>query len=86
MIPYLKALPEPGELPTPFHWSEEFLEDFPYRPLVRAAKRQKEQWKGFFDKLQSKEAFRSIPYEVWPLTTSTRASTHWRPVMSFRTA
>ena len=39
---YINALPTPGSLGTPFHWSEEYLEAFPYKPLVIAVKLQKQ--------------------------------------------
>ena len=39
---YIDALPAPGSLGTPFHWSDEYLESFPYVPLVVAVKLQKQ--------------------------------------------
>lgn len=38
---YIDTLPTPGSLGTPFHWSEEFLSRFPYKPLVKSVSSQK---------------------------------------------
>lgn len=38
---YIEALPAPGSLGTPFHWTEENLQRFPYQPLVNSVNLQR---------------------------------------------
>lgn len=38
---YVGTLPAPGSLGTPFHWSEEYLASFPYKPLVKSVNLQR---------------------------------------------
>jgi hypothetical protein len=61
---YIGALPRPGETGTPFHWPDEFLNDFPYSPIVTSVKRQKEQWKLLFERVTKLSSYDQISFEV----------------------
>eukprot|EP00607_Mallomonas_marina_P010275 CAMPEP_0182423944 /NCGR_PEP_ID=MMETSP1167-20130531/10045_1 /TAXON_ID=2988 /ORGANISM="Mallomonas Sp, Strain CCMP3275" /LENGTH=410 /DNA_ID=CAMNT_0024603337 /DNA_START=145 /DNA_END=1374 /DNA_ORIENTATION=+ len=64
--PYISILPPPNSLNTPFHWSIDLLESFPYPPLINSVKRQEAEWKKLYTEIQHHKAF-NISYErfVW---------------------
>ena len=61
---YIGALPRPGETGTPFQWPDEFLNEFPYSPIVTSVKRQKEQWKLLFERVTKLPSYNQISFEV----------------------
>jgi hypothetical protein len=66
---YIEALPAPGSLGTPFHWTDECLDTFPYTPLVTSVKLQRQKWVELYSKIENSGSFKGISYErfVWAM-------------------
>lgn len=66
---YIEALPAPGSLGTPFHWTDECLDSFPYKPLVVSVKLQRQKWAELYSKIQNSGSLKGVSYErfVWAM-------------------
>jgi hypothetical protein len=66
---YIEALPAPGSLGTPFHWTDECLDSFPYAPLVTSVKLQRKKWFELYSKIEKSGSMKGISYErfVWAM-------------------
>eukprot|EP01041_Mallomonas_annulata_P010430 gene10430-21761_t len=66
--PYINALPLPSTLSSPLHWPEEFLQIFPYEPIIKNTTIQKRKWKNLYNELLKTKSF-TISYErfIWAM-------------------